>query len=135
MWKRKARGLAIIGPEDRFEGTLRAGGDLEIHGRVEGDVKAEGTIRVGAKGVICGQVAAPELVVSGRIEGSVEIHGHLHMCKGGTIAGEASYGSLQVDRGGVIEGRASAAALGEREVEENELSVVESSAGVVTAQA
>jgi cytoskeletal protein CcmA (bactofilin family) len=53
---------------------------------------------------VIGEVVAEELAVGGRVEGKVSVRDHLHVAPGGIARGEVRYGSLQVERGGVIDG-------------------------------
>ncbi len=54
-----------------------------------------------------GDVTANELSVGGCIEGTLLAKGHLHVLATGKVQGEARYATLEVDRGGVMDGRAS----------------------------
>ncbi len=104
MFGRPRGAPTVIGAGATFEGSLRLQGSLQVDGRVEGEVLVEGTVSVGPDGVVVGEIRADQVAIAGRVEARVFAKGHLHMLPSGTLQGEATYQSLQVDRGGVIKG-------------------------------
>lgn len=94
----------VIGKGTMIEGTVKVTGRVQIDGHIDGTLVAEGHVSVGPTGTVIGEVYAEELAVGGRVEGKVNVKNHLHVAPGGTARGEMRYGSLQVDRGGVIDG-------------------------------
>src|SRR5271156_1139409 len=70
--KRSGRSSApsIISSDLTVRGTLFSSGDIQIDGRIEGDVQSAGLV-VGEKAIILGEVLAEEVTVRGRIEGSI----------------------------------------------------------------
>ena len=69
-----------------------------------GKLEVEGQVSVGPNGIIQGEVVADELVIGGKVEGKAIARAHLHVASGGSVRGEVRYGSLQIDRGGLIDG-------------------------------
>jgi cytoskeletal protein CcmA (bactofilin family) len=61
---------SIISADLVVTGTLKSSGDVQIDGRIEGDVYAANLV-IGEKAVIHGDVAAEEIQVRGRVEGSI----------------------------------------------------------------
>jgi cytoskeletal protein CcmA (bactofilin family) len=94
----------VIGKGTMIQGTVKVSGRVQIDGHIDGTLVAEGHVSVGPTGMVIGEVYAEELAVGGRVEGKVNVKNHLHIAPGGTARGEMRYGSLQVDRGGVIDG-------------------------------
>lgn len=101
---KKATEPTVIGQGTVIEGTIRVAGRVQVDGQIDGSLFAEGHVSVGPTGSILGEVVAAELAVGGRVEGKVNVRDNLHIAPGGTARGEVRYGSLQVDRGGVIDG-------------------------------
>lgn len=99
--------ITVIAAGSTVEGTLRVRGRLQVDGHVEGNLIAEGHVSVGPEGKIIGDVTADDLSVGGRVEGTLSARGHLHVLATGVVSGSARYTSLEVDRGGVMDGRAS----------------------------
>ena len=94
----------IIGRGTVIEGTVRVAGRVQVDGAIDGSLLAEGHVSVGPTGSILGEVIAHELAVGGRVEGKVSVREHLHIAPQGVCRGDVRYGSLQVDRGGVLDG-------------------------------
>lgn len=107
MFGKKAASAAeptVIGRGAVIEGKVRASGPIQIDGHVDGALLIDGSVSVGPSGAITGEVAADDVVVGGRVQGKVLARGHLHVASGGSVRGEVRYGSLQIDRGGLIDG-------------------------------
>ncbi len=102
-----AQAITVIASGSVIEGTLRVKGMLQLDGTVQGTLIAEGHVSVGPEGKILGDVTGDNLSIAGRIEGTVNARGHLHVLATGVVQGGARYASLEVDRGGVMDGRAS----------------------------
>jgi cytoskeletal protein CcmA (bactofilin family) len=102
-----AQAITVIAAGSVVEGTLRVKGMLQLDGTIQGTLIAEGHVSVGPEGKILGDVQGDNLSIAGRIEGTVNARGHLHVLASGVVQGGARYASLEVDRGGVMDGRAS----------------------------
>jgi len=61
---------SIISADLTVTGTLTSTGDIQIDGRVEGDVHSVGLV-IGDKAFIHGDVLAEEVTVRGRVQGSI----------------------------------------------------------------
>jgi cytoskeletal protein CcmA (bactofilin family) len=111
MFGKKATSAAeptVIGRGSVFEGNIRASGHIQVDGHIDGTLHVDGQVSVGPQGVITGEVMADELVIGGRVQGKAHARGHLHVASGGSVRGEVRYGTLQIDRGGVIDGTTAA---------------------------
>ena len=100
-------GATVVGRGDRIEGSMRIGGTLHVDGEIIGNVVAEGVVSIGPEGVIHGDLEAERISVAGRVEGRTVARGHLHMLATGVVRGETHFASLQVDRGGLLDGHTS----------------------------
>lgn len=107
--QRTASAVTVIAAGSTIEGTLRVSGLVQIDGTVDGHVYVQGQVSVGPEGKIVGDVEADDLVVGGHVDGALLARGHLHLLSTGVVHGDARYASLEVDRGGVMDGRASVA--------------------------
>lgn len=71
--KRAVRSTAapsLISADLVVNGTLTSTGDIQIDGRVEGDVQSAGLV-IGEKAFIHGEVLAEDVTVRGRVQGSI----------------------------------------------------------------
>jgi cytoskeletal protein CcmA (bactofilin family) len=100
-----AEGPTVVGEGAVIVGTLTARGRVQIDGVVEGSVKVQGQVSVGPKGRVEGDLMADNVAVGGEVKGRVVARGHLQVVASGRLYGDVHYGTLQVERGAVLEGR------------------------------
>lgn len=105
--QRAETSITVIAAGSVVEGTLRARGMVQVDGTIDGALIADGHVSVGPEGKILGEVTADQLSVGGRVEGAVFARGHLLVLASGVVHGNARYTSLEVERGGVMDGSAS----------------------------
>ena len=96
--------VTVIAAAAELQGDLRVRGALRVEGAVYGNVRADGPMSLGPDARIVGEVRATNLAVGGRIDGIVHVRDHLHVLSGGIVRGHARYQSLQIERGGVMDG-------------------------------
>ena len=106
--KNKARPAepTVIGYGAVIEGAVRSAASVHLSGRVEGLLIAEGEAFISSTGSVLGDVMAEQLTVEGAIDGNVSVRGHLRVAPSGVLRGEVRYGTLQVERGGILAGNA-----------------------------
>ena len=102
--KRPARSSApsIISADLVVNGTLTSTGDIQIDGRVEGDVHSSGLV-IGDKAVIHGEILADDVTVRGRIEGSIRARKVL-LCATSHVEGNILHEAFSVEAGAFFEG-------------------------------
>ena len=61
---------SIISSDVVITGILQSDGDIQIDGRVEGNVRSAGLV-IGERAVIHGEIHAEHVVVRGRVEGGI----------------------------------------------------------------
>ena len=69
----------VIGRATFVRGRVNGSGDLEIAGRVEGDVTVTGDVTVEASGLVAANISARRIVVRGavRIESGARVRGDI----------------------------------------------------------
>jgi cytoskeletal protein CcmA (bactofilin family) len=102
--KRAVRSSApsIISADLVVNGTLTSTGDIQIDGRVEGDVRSTGLV-VGEKAFIQGEVLAEDLTVRGRIQGAIRARKVL-LCSTCHVEGNILHEAFSVEAGAFFEG-------------------------------
>jgi cytoskeletal protein CcmA (bactofilin family) len=102
--KRAARSSApsIISADLIVNGTLTSTGDIQIDGRVEGDVHSAGLV-IGDKAFIHGEVMAEEVTVRGRVQGSIRARKVL-LCSTSHVEGNILHEAFAVETGAFFEG-------------------------------
>jgi cytoskeletal protein CcmA (bactofilin family) len=102
--KRGARSSApsIISADLVVQGTLTSTGDIQIDGRVEGDVRSSGLV-IGDKAFIQGEVFADDVTVRGRIQGGIRARKVL-LCSTCHVEGNILHEAFAVEAGAFFEG-------------------------------
>ncbi|HXI99760.1 MAG TPA: polymer-forming cytoskeletal protein [Micropepsaceae bacterium] len=93
---------SIISAELIVRGTLISAGDVQVDGRVDGDIRAAGLV-IGDKAIITGDVYAEEATVRGRVEGSIRAR-KVQLCATCHVEGNILHEALSVESGAFFEG-------------------------------
>jgi cytoskeletal protein CcmA (bactofilin family) len=93
---------SIISTELIVRGTLISAGDVQIDGKVDGDIRAAGLV-VGEKADIVGDIYAEEATVRGRVEGSIRAR-KVQLCATCHVEGNILHEALSVESGAFFEG-------------------------------
>jgi cytoskeletal protein CcmA (bactofilin family) len=102
--KRSARTSApsIISADLVVTGTLTSTGDIQIDGRVEGDVHSAGLV-IGDKAYINGEILAEEVTIRGRVQGSIRAR-KVQLCSTSHVEGNILHEAFAVETGAFFEG-------------------------------
>src|ERR1700742_3616606 len=102
--KRGTRSAApsIIYADLVVNGTLTSTGDIQIDGRVEGDVHSAGLV-IGDKAFIHGEIMAEDVTVRGRVQGSIRARKVL-LCSTSHVEGNILHEAFAVEAGAFFEG-------------------------------
>ncbi len=93
---------SIISADLVVQGTLTSTGDIQIDGRVEGDVRSSGLV-IGEKAFIQGEVYADDVTVRGRVQGGIRAHKVL-LCTTCHVEGNILHQAFAVEAGAFFEG-------------------------------
>ncbi len=93
---------SIISSDMTVIGTLNATGDIQIDGKVEGDINTN-SLTIGEKAVVNGEVRAEEAIVRGHVIGSIRAR-KVHLCATSHVEGDILHHALAVETGAFFEG-------------------------------
>jgi cytoskeletal protein CcmA (bactofilin family) len=93
---------SVISPELIVKGTLISAGDVQVEGKIDGDIRAAGLV-IGEKAIVVGDVYAEEAVVRGRVEGSIRAR-RVQLCATCHVEGNILHEALSVESGAFFEG-------------------------------
>lgn len=89
-----------IGPSVFIKGSVTAGEDFSVAGRVEGEIRLQsGTLTLASGCSVKGEAAAPSIVVEGNVDGNVVAAKRAEVRPGAVVAGSISTASLVVAEG------------------------------------
>ncbi len=97
------KGSIIIGEGVVVSGTFTVPGKAVINGSLEGELTADDLL-VGAKGRLVGNVKVRKADVYGETHDTLLASEHLLIRSTGKVTGKASYGQIEIERGGLVQG-------------------------------
>ena len=93
-----------VGRDISLSGEINACDQLIVEGTVEAAVRDASTIEIAPTGLFRGTIAIRDADIAGRFEGDLEVSGRLRVRSTGQINGSVSYGELEVEVGGILNG-------------------------------
>lgn len=93
---------SIISTDMIVHGSLVATGDIQVDGRVEGDIES-GSLTIGEKATVHGEVTCEEVIIRGRVIGSVRAN-RVHLAGTSHVEGDIFHQALAVETGAFFEG-------------------------------
>lgn len=100
---RRGGSFSVIGADVAITGDLVTGENLQVNGRIAGDVRC-GTLHQGAGGTIAGNIVADEARLAGLVDGTVSA-GRLILEPSARVTGDISYQMLTIESGARVDGR------------------------------
>ena len=97
---------AYFGEGVVFKGSITAPEKIVVHGTIEGEVVARDLL-VGPTGMITGKVTVDQADIQGKIFDRIEAKVCLSLRKSGRVEGSATYGEIEIEKGGVLSGEVS----------------------------
>lgn len=97
---------AYFGEGVVFKGSINAPEKVVVHGTLDGEIIARDLL-VGPTGTIKGKVSVDQADIQGRIFEHIEAKVCLSLRKTGRIKGSATYGDIEIEKGGVLAGNVS----------------------------
>lgn len=95
--------LSFIGSEVVISGDFATDAQLQVDGRIDGNVRCASLFQ-GVEGIIAGNIVAEEARLAGTVEGTVSA-GIVIVEAGAQILGDVAYDTISIEAGANIEGR------------------------------
>jgi cytoskeletal protein CcmA (bactofilin family) len=106
--------LTMIGEGISVVGTLIfKDGVVRLDGHLNGKIVGQGTLVIGEKGFLQGEMEVNTLILNGRVEGQILASGSIHISSTGKLVGKVQAGQFIIDRGGIFEGEGNTLGKGE----------------------
>ena len=87
-----------------IQGNTQAAEIYAEGAKVSGDLKSQGSIKIGANTVIIGNIFANSAVIAGAIKGDIDVKGPVILDASAIVMGNIKSKSVQINNGAVIEG-------------------------------
>lgn len=95
----KANNNTVIAKGITFTGVIRGEGNVQVEGRLEGEIDLSGGVTIAPSGTVKGPITADAVRVAGDVEGSITARDHLCLERTGGIHGDVATASLIVENG------------------------------------
>jgi len=103
--RRERQALSLIGEGITVVGSLDFGdGEVRLDGRLEGKILGHGTLIIGEKGSLQGEVDVGALVLHGRVDGIVVASDSIRITRTGRLCGRVHAVRFVMEEGGIFEG-------------------------------
>lgn len=103
-----AGSTTLISKSTEIVGDLHFKGNLEIEGKVKGNIIAEdgseARVRVMDKGEVEGEIRAPSIVINGRVSGNVHSGKHIELAEKAIVQGNVNYNLIEMVKGAQVNG-------------------------------
>lgn len=105
--------INIIGPDTTISGEVTAKSNIRIDGTLQGNIRTQARLILGAKGTIEGDIWCKEAELSGHVKGNVYVQGLLVLTATARITGNIATMRLKIMEGAQYNG---ACEMGEKSV-------------------
>lgn len=75
--------------------------------KITGEVRSDGSVKIGQSSVIIGNIFANSAVIAGAVKGDIDVHGPVILDTSAIVMGNIKSKSVQINNGAVIEGMCS----------------------------
>ncbi len=96
--------VTVIGRGANVVGRVSGAVDLEIHGRVEGDVAVDGDVTVEAEGLVAANVSGRRVIIRGAVKGDVSGQDAVRLEDGARVVGDIQAPRIAITRGALVRG-------------------------------
>ena len=93
---------SIISADMEIQGSLRSGGDMQVDGRVEGDIRSVGLV-IGENAEVHGEIFAEDVTVRGKVTGRIRARKVL-LAATSRVEGDILHEAFAVESGAFFEG-------------------------------
>jgi cytoskeletal protein CcmA (bactofilin family) len=99
------RNLTHIAAGTLLQGAVTGATELLVEGQIQGEVRVDATVTIGAEGVVEGPVAAPVVRISGRVTGNVAASDRVEVAASGILEGDVAAPRIVIAEGAFFKGR------------------------------
>jgi cytoskeletal protein CcmA (bactofilin family) len=97
-------GYSVVDEQMVIRGEINTQGTIRVDGRLEGRLQRAGTMIIGAKGIVVGDIEAREVIVGGIIEGNITSDGRVELQSSASIRGDISAIAMLLHEGATVHG-------------------------------
>lgn len=99
---------AYIGSGTMCDGVLQFVGEMYVDGKIQGEIKSEGTLVLGKDSQVSGSIDVSELYCDGNLEGDIIVRKKAVLYKNAHLKGSLDTLYLSVEEGATVDGNVKA---------------------------
>jgi len=96
--------VTVIGQGIFLRGSIRGDGDVEIRGRIEGDVEVAGEVTIGEAALVKADIQARRIVVRGAVAGNLTGEDGVRLEEGARVVGDLRGAGIGIAEGALLHG-------------------------------
>jgi cytoskeletal protein CcmA (bactofilin family) len=93
-----------VGRDISLKGDITECDSLIVEGRIEAKLESARALEVASGGRFDGSARVETAIISGRFDGDLDVTGALRITALGKVTGKVSYGRLEIENGGEVNG-------------------------------
>ncbi|HET9211972.1 MAG TPA: polymer-forming cytoskeletal protein [Thermoanaerobaculia bacterium] len=97
--------LTHIAAGTLLQGAVTGATELLVEGQIQGEVRVDAPVTVGAEGIVEGPIAAPVVRISGRVTGDVAASDRVEVAASGILEGDIAAPRIVIAEGAFFKGR------------------------------
>ncbi len=97
-------GKTFIGKTVEIKGNVASKEEMEIQGKIEGNIEAERSVHIRQEGQVKGNIKAAEVKVEGKVEGDITTKAKTIITPTGKVQGKIITDKLVIEEGAVFRG-------------------------------
>lgn len=99
------RRITHVAPGTRIHGEVTGASELLVEGEIEGEIRLDAPVTVGAEGHVRGPIAAPVVRVSGKVHGNIDASDRVEVAAAGSVEGDIAAPRIVIAEGAFFKGR------------------------------
>lgn len=98
--------ITILGHDATIDGTIEFKGVIRVDGEVTGKIHSDdGTIIVGKRAIINGDIAVGSAIVTGEVNGNIDAKSRVEVNSPGRVMGDIQAAIISIDPGSFFNGK------------------------------
>ncbi|AFU99069.1 bactofilin family protein [Simiduia agarivorans] len=101
-------GTTLISKATEIVGDVHFSGNLEIEGKVRGNIiadsKGDARVRIMEKGQVEGDIRVPSVIINGHVKGNVHSDKHIELAAKAVVEGNVHYHMIEMVKGSQVNG-------------------------------
>lgn len=97
--------ISLLGKGTEIDGDINFSGGMRVDGVVKGKVRSEGSLIIGASGMIDAEISIRNISINGEFRGIIRASDRVEIHKDGKVFGDIYSPCLIIEAGATFEGR------------------------------